>query len=234
MKGASSMNPSRKNKTSGNEEGLPDGPTKLYPDDVDGEIEEEEEEEVVVFDADEDYDEIDGGGGDALLHTIDVSSSSYSSSVGRSHRTTGSKTINQKKLGDEIAKEETKIVLRFRCIVFTFLIFVTVGVAFGVHYYVDQSEQKAFTEKYNDNAFKVMESIGTVLINTLGAVDIFTVSLTSYAAGSRLSSTSEGVATTIDETGAIHTSESTESSSSSAWPFVTLPQYAIRGSKLRV
>ena len=115
---------------------------------------------------------------------------------------------------EEIAKSETKCVYMIRGVTFGFLLLATIGVALAVYLYVDTTEQNAFDETFHDNAVKVLEAVGTLFDNTLLAVDLFTAATTSYAA-------------------ALYKLQNpTDTSRKGAWPFVTIPDYAVRGSKL--
>jgi len=114
---------------------------------------------------------------------------------------------------DEIAQDETKNLLWLRGVTFCFLLVATLGVSMGVYFYLHTSEEARFEDKFFDTASKVLEALGTQLENTLGAVDAFSVATTTYA---RYSNTNNDNATT-----------------GTGWPFVTLPEYAGQGSKLR-
>jgi hypothetical protein len=107
-----------------------------------------------------------------------------------------------------IAAEENRNVFRLRLIVLFFLLLSTVGVAVGVHRYISNEEQASFEQRFEDDSQKVLDTIGTTLANTLASTDAFLVALTSFA-------------------------RSRATNSSSSWPFVSLPEYAVRLAKLR-
>jgi hypothetical protein len=111
---------------------------------------------------------------------------------------------------EEIARAENRCVLYLRFLTFAFLVTTTIAVAITVHRLMRTAERKSLEESFHDNAGKVLEAVGTIMQNTLMAVDSFAVALTSHAR-------------TIEEvTGA-----------NRSWPFVTLPHMAVRASKLR-
>jgi hypothetical protein len=80
----------------------------------------------------------------------------------------------------------------------------TIGVAVGVHRYVAHGEQVNFETQFHDDSKKVLDNIGSTLAITLGSVDEFLVSLVTFA-----------------------------NATNSSWPYVTLPDYAVRVAKLR-
>ena len=103
-----------------------------------------------------------------------------------------------------IAAEENKYVKRLRLMVITMMLASTIGVAFAVFRYVTHTEQKSFESSFDDDSDKVLESIGSALDQTLGAVDNYLTGLVSFARYTN-----------------------------ATWPFVTLPDYAVRMAKLR-
>lgn len=136
-----------------------------------------------------------------------------SGSVSGASETTGSmpsssNDVSREVKGSEepagIAQEENKNVFRLRLLVISVLVASTIGVAVGVFLYVSGAEQSDFESQFEDDADKVLESIGTTLALTLGSVDAFLVALVSYARDTN-----------------------------STWPFVTYPDYGVRMAKLR-
>jgi hypothetical protein len=148
-----------------------------------------------------------GGGGDP-----DPSSSGGGGASVMSDKTnlTGNGPPPTKKEEEEIAREETRCVLYLRFLTFAFLAVTTIAVAIAVHHLLHKAEVDKLNESFDDNAGKVLEAVGTIMENTLMAVDSFAVSLTSYA----------------------HTIQQVTKANQS-WPFVTLPDMAVRSSKLR-
>mmetsp|Transcript_18806 Transcript_18806/g.40484 ORF Transcript_18806/g.40484 Transcript_18806/m.40484 type:complete len:1140 (+) Transcript_18806:117-3536(+) len=104
---------------------------------------------------------------------------------------------------EAIAKTESRVVRIVRVLVLLLLLVVTAGVSYGVFYYVSNSETKSFEEDFQDSSTKVLDAVGSFLDHSLGAVDNFMV----------------GIVTNAEETG-------------SEWPFVTIPNFAIRATKL--
>lgn len=106
---------------------------------------------------------------------------------------------------DEIAGAEIRRAVNCsRALILSVLACSTIGVAFGVYYYVKGEEDRAFKDQFDEDSLKVLESIGTSLDFTLGAVDSFTVNEVSFA-----------------------------ESHNWTWPFVTIPNFAVSASKLR-
>jgi hypothetical protein len=105
---------------------------------------------------------------------------------------------------DAIAKDEDKAVFRLRLLVIGVLVASTVGVACAVYNYISKSENSQFEESFSDDANKVLEALGSSLHLTLSAVDAFVVNIASCAI-----------------------------LSNSSWPFVTIPDFAVRANKIR-
>ena len=113
-------------------------------------------------------------------------------------------------LGDEttvkeekLANKETQTVGRLKIVVLLLLVFSAIGVALAVFYYVRNSELEDFEESFHGDAVKVLSSLGANLDLTMEAMDTFATSILSYARETNQS-----------------------------WPFVTVPDFAIRGAKL--
>ena len=133
----------------------------------------------------------------------DDPSESASGSDGTASGTSSKRGYNRE-VPAAIASEENKNVARLRLIVIIFLVVCTAGVAFGVHRYVSKAEEASFEENFEDDSDKVLEAIGSTLDQTLGSVDNYLAGLVSFARYTN-----------------------------STWPFVTLPDYAVRLAKLR-
>jgi hypothetical protein len=103
-----------------------------------------------------------------------------------------------------IAQMEDNAVSRLRAAVIFVLLVATIGVSILVYFYVSNDEKQAFEEQFHDDSLKTLDSIGTTLDQTLGAIDAFAVNLVSYARAKN-----------------------------QTWPFVTIPDYAVRVAKLR-
>jgi hypothetical protein len=105
---------------------------------------------------------------------------------------------------EAIAKRETRVVCGLRLIVLTVLMVSTVLLAIFVHSYLSGAEQDEFHEEFESDATKVLVSIGLGIDLSLGAVDAMAVSIVSHAK-------------TTNQT----------------WPFVTIPDFAVRAAKAR-
>jgi hypothetical protein len=108
-----------------------------------------------------------------------------------------------KKEEKQLANKETKVVGRLKIVVLLVLMFSAVGVALSVFFYVRNSELDAFEESFNSDGVKVLSSLGANLDLTMEAMDSFAVSILSYAR-----------------------------ETNQTWPFVTIPDFAIRAGKL--
>lgn len=100
--------------------------------------------------------------------------------------------------------EIKKVFFLYRIFVLVVLALSIVGVAFTVYLYVSNSEERAFEEQFCEHAKKALDAIGISLDITLGAADAFVISMVSYARFSN-----------------------------STWPFVTIPDFAVRSAKAR-
>lgn len=105
--------------------------------------------------------------------------------------------------GLHIAKNEDRAVLRLRLAVVLVLLASIVGVAMAVHSFTVNSEMTRFKDQFHNDAFKVMEAVGSTLDKSMGAFDSLAVTLVSYARA-------------MNQT----------------WPFVTLPNYGMHVAKL--
>ena len=104
----------------------------------------------------------------------------------------------------EIAAAETRAVFRLKILVLAVLAASMVGVSLVVYYYMSRAEISNFENSFDSDSDKVFENVGNAMDLTLEAVDSFVVATASYA-------------------------EATNSS----WPFVTLPNFAVRVAKIR-
>lgn len=118
---------------------------------------------------------------------------------------------------DLTGRREGRFVWVLRLLLITLLCACLVGVAVAVFRYTSDQEQELFEDRYLDNAEKVLQAIRASLYSSLGALDSFTTDTVAFSQK-----------TSSDE----HTNNYTDSSSS-PWPFVTLPSFAVRAAKLR-
>lgn len=103
-----------------------------------------------------------------------------------------------------IAHRETRAVFWLKLSTLGVLLASAIGVAVTVFFYVDQSEEEAFESSFETDFSKVFEALSTTLFLTLGAVDSMIVSIVSTARFTNQS-----------------------------WPYVTIPDYAVRLAKVR-
>lgn len=101
-----------------------------------------------------------------------------------------------------IAQNESKAVHNLKVLVLAVLTVSAICVALGVYFYVTNSEVDDFESSFEGDAVKVLASLGSNIDLTLGVADSFVADIMSYARGTNQS-----------------------------WPFVTIPDFAVRGSK---
>lgn len=106
--------------------------------------------------------------------------------------------------GMSIAHTENKAVRLWKIVVVLVLVASTVGVAITVFLYVSREEQAEFEASFADDSLKVFEAVGNALDVKLAAIDAFVTSIVSFAKATNMT-----------------------------WPFVTVPDFAIRASKVR-
>jgi hypothetical protein len=102
-----------------------------------------------------------------------------------------------------IAKEETKEVRRYKIIVITVLILSAIIFAVFVNFFIRNNEKKAFEKTFHESTIKVFKAIGSSIDRTIIPLDVLSVTFASHARA-------------VNAT----------------WPFVTLPDFALRMSKL--
>ncbi|KAL7562125.1 hypothetical protein ACA910_019867 [Epithemia clementina (nom. ined.)] len=110
---------------------------------------------------------------------------------------------NIKKQQDNIAQNESRAVSLVRFLVFFLLIAITAGVAVGVYFYVSNAETKSFEDEFRDSSDKAFDAIGSALDNSLGASDNLMGSAVSH-----------------------------QLFTNSSWPFVTVPNFAVKAQKI--
>jgi len=99
---------------------------------------------------------------------------------------------------------ETKAVYYLKMQLLALLCALAVGVAATVFFLSRSSEMQIFEEAAADDSAKILESVGGTMDMTLGAIDSLVVSITSWA-----------------------------DHSNNSWPFVTLPDHAVKFPKVR-
>jgi hypothetical protein len=103
----------------------------------------------------------------------------------------------------EIAKKETKDVVRHKVLVLFILLASASSIATGLFLFVSRGETSHFETKFDSDAAKLLDGIGGSLYRTLGLFDILATQYVSHAR---------------------HQNET--------WPFVTLPDFGARMAKL--
>lgn len=143
------------------------------------------------------------------VNNSDVDNADQLSLNGSEAAMNGGNPAADKEAQEEIARAETRCVLFLRVLTFGFLMAATITVAVAVKHLMRQAERSQLDDTFQDNAEKVLDAVGTILRNTFSSVDEFGVSMTSYANAIEMAS------------------------NSSSWPFVTIPDFAVRASKLK-
>ncbi|KAL7569394.1 hypothetical protein ACA910_010478 [Epithemia clementina (nom. ined.)] len=104
---------------------------------------------------------------------------------------------------DRIAQNESRAVGLVRVLVFTLLVAITAGVAVGVYFYVRNQETASFEGDFHDSSDKAFDSIGSVFDQALGASDNLMENAVSH-----------------------------QTFTNSSWPFVTIPDFAVKAQKI--
>lgn len=102
-----------------------------------------------------------------------------------------------------LAKKETSTVFRLKLIVMLVLLFSAVGVSTGVYFFASRQEESTFETQFTGASNKVLENIGRSIERNLDSFDSVAVTLISFTHNTNKS-----------------------------WPFVTLPNFAVRMSKI--
>jgi hypothetical protein len=103
----------------------------------------------------------------------------------------------------KITKKETQDVLQLKLLVLLILVVSAATIASGAFVYITRGEKSQFETKFNNDAVKVLESVGSSLHRTLGLLDSLAVTYVSYA-----------------------------QSQNDTWPFVALPNFGARMAKV--
>jgi hypothetical protein len=133
-------------------------------------------------------------------------SSVHADNVGSDHSQHSGSLVSRgrrKEYEPAIARKESRAVCLIRLLFVAVLAASTVGVALAVHYYMTDVEQDEFEVQFWIDARKILESLATSVDRSLSAIDTYSVSITSTA---RITN--------------------------QTWPFVTVPDFAVRGAKL--
>jgi archaellum component FlaF (FlaF/FlaG flagellin family) len=106
--------------------------------------------------------------------------------------------------GKGIGLDESMQVSRYRICVISIVIICAILVGVGVFYYARRYEIHKCNEQFDDDAKKVLHSVGTNVVETFAALDSFTTSIVSHAHATNAS-----------------------------FPYVNIPDYGNRVSKLK-
>jgi hypothetical protein len=101
------------------------------------------------------------------------------------------------------AKHKTKAVVRLRLIVGSVLLCSAAILAVSVYYYLSLSEYNQFKRQWKEDSHKILEAVGNSFDKTLGLMDEIAVSFLSIARATN-----------------------------QTWPFVTMPDFAVRMKKV--
>ena len=104
---------------------------------------------------------------------------------------------------DGVGKDETKTIQKMRLFMVFVLIFAVAG-ALATFFYLRHLEMTKFEGQFNQDATKVLASIGATLDFTLASLDALVVGMVSHA-----------------------------KDSNQTWPFVTIPDFGVRAGKVR-
>lgn len=107
-------------------------------------------------------------------------------------------------LATNTGRPEPKAVFRLKLLLIAIFLCSTVTVASLVYYYAHSAESSALEHRFNDEAGKLLDSVGDGFYHSMGVLDAYVVDLVAHA-----------------------------ESSNSPWPFVSLPHHAVRASKVR-
>jgi hypothetical protein len=104
-----------------------------------------------------------------------------------------------------LARRETKAVNVLRALVLVLLLVTATLSSIGVYFYTSNEETQKFESTYQANAQRIVESFHDAVERRLGAINSMATAITSYSLDTK-----------------------------QTFPFVTVPNFAIRGSDLRV
>lgn len=139
---------------------------------------------------------------DASINLMDAGSYSSESSIADSDDC-GEPERAKSEPNEVIARQETKDVLRLKLLVLLVLVLSAAGIGTTVYIYTSRTEVAQFEHQFRDDTNKLYGAIGSSIDKTLATYDSLAVSTVSFAKA----------------TGA-------------EWPFVTIPNFALRMSKI--
>jgi class 3 adenylate cyclase len=102
-----------------------------------------------------------------------------------------------------VAKHETKRLNIVKVVLFVVLLLATSLVSFAVYYITATGEDALFESQFMDHATRLMQEFSLVLLSSLGAIDNYSVTITSHVRSMNL-----------------------------AWPYAFVPEFDIRGASI--
>jgi class 3 adenylate cyclase len=102
-----------------------------------------------------------------------------------------------------VAKHETKRLNFVKALLFIVLLMATSLVSFAVYYITATGEDALFESQFMDHATRLMQEFSLVLLSSLGAIDNYSVTITSHVRSMNL-----------------------------AWPYAFVPEFDIRGASI--
>jgi hypothetical protein len=135
----------------------------------------------------------------------DVSQSSPSAYTDSSRTGRNKRYNHDGNLDSDFGGKETKALVIWKVVVISVMVLITVGASVAVFVYVDSKEQSSFEENFEDDALKIFSDLGKNIIQRFAQLDSLAMAMVSY----------------------------TNVSGNTDWPFVTIPNYAVRASKAR-
>lgn len=105
---------------------------------------------------------------------------------------------------EKFAQKEKKIVQKLRILVLITLLCAAIAASLSIFFYLQNAETSDFEAQFHIDADKLLESFGKTIDDTLGATDAFSTNVVAYARESE-----------------------------SVWPFVTVPNFALKASKVQ-
>jgi len=104
----------------------------------------------------------------------------------------------------QLAAKESRKVRKTKFFLLIFLLIIMICVSVAAHYMISSQEYEEFVHQFNDDSHKILSTIGSNFVRTLQASDALVVSITSVA-----------------------------SVTNQKWPFVVVPDFAVRAEKIR-
>jgi hypothetical protein len=104
----------------------------------------------------------------------------------------------------KIAQRENIAVHASKMAILAVLILITIGASIAVFVYVDQKEVSDFTSNLEEDAYKIFSDVSAAIVERFSQLDELALAMVSYA-----------------------------NLTSSVWPLVTVPNFAVRASKAR-